>query len=124
MVLCLGSAINLRIMSQNLELSSKKFFTIGEVAKFCKLKPHVLRYWESEFEDLQPVKRRGNRRFYQRQEILFVMELRDLLHKKGFTIQGAKQYIAGDRKVHRASRSQLADFMISDLNELKSILNE
>jgi DNA-binding transcriptional MerR regulator len=69
---------------------AKRYFAIGEVSKLCDLKPHVLRYWEQEFSQLQPVKRRGNRRYYQQEEVLLVRKIRELLYFEGFTIQGAK----------------------------------
>ncbi|MFM2053178.1 MAG: hypothetical protein RL456_1215 [Pseudomonadota bacterium] len=68
----------------------KRYFTIGEVSELCGVKPHVLRYWEQEFVQLRPVKRRGNRRYYQRHEVLLVRRIRDLLYEQGFTISGAR----------------------------------
>ena len=71
-------------------LPQKRYFAIGEVSKLCDLKPHVLRYWEQEFTQLEPSKRRGNRRYYQKDEILLIRKIRQLLYFDGFTIQGAK----------------------------------
>ena len=71
-------------------LPQKRYFAIGEVSKLCDLKPHVLRYWEQEFTQLEPSKRRGNRRYYQKDEILLIRKIRELLYFEGFTIQGAK----------------------------------
>ena len=71
-------------------LPQKRYFAIGEVSKLCDLKPHVLRYWEQEFTQLEPSKRRGNRRYYQKDEILLIRKIRQLLYFEGFTIQGAK----------------------------------
>lgn len=68
----------------------KRYFTIGEVADLCGVKPHVLRYWEQEFTQLSPVKRRGNRRYYQHHEVLMIRRIRDLLYEQGFTIHGAR----------------------------------
>lgn len=72
-------------------IPEKLYFTIGEVADLCQLKPHVLRYWEQEFEQLSPAKRRGNRRYYQRSEVILVRRIRELLYERGYTIEGARQ---------------------------------
>ncbi len=71
-------------------IPAKRYFTIGEVAQLCGVKPHVLRYWEQEFTQLRPVKRRGNRRYYQHHELLMIRRIRELLYEQGFTIQGAR----------------------------------
>ncbi|HEU0198349.1 MAG TPA: MerR family transcriptional regulator [Nevskiaceae bacterium] len=75
------------------EIPDKRYFTIGEVSKLCAVKPHVLRYWEREFTQLHPVKRRGNRRYYQQSEVLLVRHIRSLLYEQGFTINGARQQL-------------------------------
>jgi DNA-binding transcriptional MerR regulator len=71
-------------------IPAKRYFTIGEVGELCAVKPHVLRYWEQEFTQLKPVKRRGNRRYYQHHEVLLIRRIRDLLYEQGFTISGAR----------------------------------
>jgi DNA-binding transcriptional MerR regulator len=71
-------------------IPAKRYFTIGEVSELCAVKPHVLRYWEQEFTQLKPIKRRGNRRYYQHHEVLLVRRIRELLHEQGFTIHGAR----------------------------------
>lgn len=71
-------------------IPAKRYFTIGEVSELCGVKPHVLRYWEQEFAQLKPVKRRGNRRYYQHHEVLLIRRIRDLLYEQGFTISGAR----------------------------------
>ncbi|HVE50711.1 MAG TPA: MerR family transcriptional regulator [Casimicrobiaceae bacterium] len=71
-------------------IPAKRYFTIGEVSDLCAVKPHVLRYWEQEFAQLKPVKRRGNRRYYQHHEVLLIRRIRDLLYEQGFTINGAR----------------------------------
>ena len=71
-------------------IPAKRYFTIGEVAQLCGVKPHVLRYWEQEFTQLRPMKRRGNRRYYQHHEVLMIRRIRDLLYDQGFTISGAR----------------------------------
>ena len=73
------------------EIPHKRYFTIGEVSALCAVKPHVLRYWEQEFRQLHPVKRRGNRRYYQQDDILLIRQIRNLLYEQGFTITGARQ---------------------------------
>src|ERR1700678_4499851 len=71
-------------------IPAKRYFTIGEVSELCAVKPHVLRYWEQEFTQLKPVKRRGNRRYYQHHEVLLIRRIRELLYEQGFTISGAR----------------------------------
>jgi len=94
--------------SHNHELPAipgKRYFTIGEVSDLCAVKPHVLRYWEQEFPQLKPVKRRGNRRYYQRQDVLVIRQIRGLLYDQGFTIGGARQRLEGEEA--RDDQSQL-----------------
>ncbi|NJD25576.1 MAG: MerR family transcriptional regulator [Betaproteobacteria bacterium] len=74
-------------------IPAKRYFTIGEVSELCGVKPHVLRYWEQEFNQLKPVKRRGNRRYYQHHEVLLVRRIRELLYNQGFTISGARNQL-------------------------------
>lgn len=74
-------------------IPGKRYFTIGEVAELCGVKPHVLRYWEQEFTQLRPMKRSGNRRYYQRHEVMVIRRIRELLYDEGFTIQGARSRI-------------------------------
>ncbi len=74
-------------------IPAKRYFTIGEVSDLCRVKAHVLRYWEQEFTQLRPVKRRGNRRYYQHHEVLLIRRIRELLYAQGFTIQGARQQL-------------------------------
>ena len=76
-------------------IPAKRYFTIGEVSELCCVKPHVLRYWEQEFTQLKPVKRRGNRRYYQHHEVLLVRRIRELLYNEGFTISGARNRLEG-----------------------------
>jgi len=76
-------------------IPAKRYFTIGEVAELCGVKPHVLRYWEQEFTQLRPMKRRGNRRYYQNHEVLLIRKIRELLYDEGFTIQGARMRLSG-----------------------------
>lgn len=76
-------------------IPAKRYFTIGEVSELCGVKPHVLRYWEQEFTQLKPVKRRGNRRYYQHHEVLLIRRIRELLYDQGFTINGARNKLDG-----------------------------
>jgi DNA-binding transcriptional MerR regulator len=76
-------------------IPAKRYFTIGEVSDLCGVKPHVLRYWEQEFTQLKPVKRRGNRRYYQHHEVLLIRKIRELLYEQGFTISGARNRLDG-----------------------------
>ena len=87
------------------EIPAKRYFTIGEVSELCGVKPHVLRYWEQEFEQLKPVKRRGNRRYYQRGDVIMIRQIRSLLYEQGFTIGGARQQLEGDDAQDDVSRS-------------------
>ncbi|TSE23930.1 MULTISPECIES: MerR family transcriptional regulator [Tepidimonas] len=82
----------------------KRYFTIGEVSELCGVKPHVLRYWEQEFTQLRPMKRRGNRRYYQHHEVLMIRRIRELLYDEGFTIQGARNRLADWARQQRQQR--------------------
>ena len=84
-------------------IPAKRYFTIGEVSDLCAVKPHVLRYWEQEFAQLKPVKRRGNRRYYQHHEVLLIRRIRDLLYEQGFTINGARHRLDHDETEPRAA---------------------
>jgi DNA-binding transcriptional MerR regulator len=79
-------------------IPAKRYFTIGEVAELCDVKPHVLRYWETEFPTLKPVKRRGNRRYYQRADVLVIRQIRGLLYEEGYTIGGARLRIDSEKQ--------------------------
>ena len=83
-------------------IPAKRYFTIGEVSELCGVKPYVLRYWEQEFTQLKPMKRRGNRRYYQHHEVLLIRRIRELLYEQGFTISGARNRLA-DAGAHRAN---------------------
>jgi DNA-binding transcriptional MerR regulator len=88
-------------------IPAKRYFTIGEVSELCGVKPHVLRYWEQEFSQLRPVKRRGNRRYYQHHEVLLVRRIRELLYSQGFTISGARNRLDDAREATEATSSGL-----------------
>src|SRR3954471_6338671 len=85
-----------RIKPELPQIPAKRYFTIGEVSDLCAVKPHVLRYWEQEFTQLKPVKRRGSRRYYQHHEVLLIRRIRDLLYEQGFTINGARHRLESD----------------------------
>ena len=89
-------------------IPAKRYFTIGEVSELCGVKPHVLRYWEQEFTQLKPVKRRGNRRYYQHHEVLLIRKIRELLYEQGFTISGARNRLDGQEPVEPAAVSTAA----------------
>jgi len=104
-------------------IPGKRYFTIGEVSKLCAVKPHVLRYWEQEFPHLKPVKRRGNRRYYQHHDVLMVRQIRSLLYGQGFTIGGARQQLSGQTAQQDASQShQIIHQLRLDLEEILQIL--
>lgn len=100
-------------------IPGKRYFTIGEVAELCRVKPHVLRYWEQEFEQLNPAKRRGNRRYYQQQDVILIRQIRGLLNDRGFTISGAKLELSGDDAKHDQTQYRLlVKQMIAELEDL------
>jgi DNA-binding transcriptional MerR regulator len=103
-------------------IPAKRYFTIGEVSELCDVKPHVLRYWEQEFPQLSPVKRRGNRRYYQRQDVILVREIRNLLYQEGYTIGGARQRLEEGDSQAVAMDQALIKNMISELKELSALL--
>jgi DNA-binding transcriptional MerR regulator len=109
--------------SQNDELPpipGKRYFTIGEVSQLCEVKPHVLRYWEQEFPQLKPVKRRGNRRYYQRQDVIVIRQIRGLLYEQGFTIGGARQRLEGEEA--RQDQTQFKLLVKQMIVELEDVL--
>jgi len=127
---------NSKSSSSNLPpIPAKRYFTIGEVSELCGVKPHVLRYWEQEFTQLKPVKRRGNRRYYQHHEVLLIRRIRDLLYEQGFTISGARNRLDdnlssasvsgnGSAKVAPATASGSTAFDAKWLRqELKSLID-
>ena len=106
-------------------IPGKRYFTIGEVSELCDVKPHVLRYWEQEFTQLKPVKRRGNRRYYQRQDVIMIRQIRSLLYDQGYTIGGARQKLAGDdNRDDLTKSSQLIRQMIMELEDVLFVLKD
>ena len=105
------------------EIPAKRYFTIGEVSELCDVKPHVLRYWEQEFPQLKPMKRRGNRRYYQHQDVLTIRQIRTLLYQHGFTIGGARQKMSSaDDEDESSNIDQLVRQLIDELEEIKEVL--
>ena len=105
-------------------IPSKRYFTIGELSELCDVKPHVLRYWEQEFPTLKPVKRAGNRRYYQRQDVILVREIRALLYQDGYTIGGARQKLEDNGESQAVAMDKaLIKNMIRELKELEDMLN-
>jgi len=104
-------------------IPGKRYFTIGEVSDLCLVKPHVLRYWEQEFPQLNPVKRRGNRRYYQRHDVLMVRQIRGLLYEQGYTIGGARLRLEGDgAKSESALSNQIIKQVRMELEEVLQLL--
>ncbi|MCB1560683.1 MAG: MerR family transcriptional regulator [Xanthomonadales bacterium] len=104
-------------------IPAKRYFTIGEVSELCDVKPHVLRYWETEFPSLKPVKRRGNRRYYQRHDVLTIRQIRDLLYEQGYTITGARQRLEGEAGRNEAAIStQIVRQVRMELEEVLQLL--
>ena len=103
-------------------IPAKRYFTIGEVSELCGVKPHVLRYWEQEFTQLKPVKRRGNRRYYQHHEVLLIRRIRELLYDQGFTISGARnklqELVQVERDKRRAGEVMLEGVEVIEVEEL------
>ncbi|TDJ14862.1 MAG: MerR family transcriptional regulator [Gammaproteobacteria bacterium] len=104
-------------------IPGKRYFTIGEVSELCGVKPHVLRYWEQEFPHLKPLKRRGNRRYYQRQDVILIRQIRSLLYEHGFTIGGARQRLSGEEaKVDVSQSQQIIRQLRTELEDVLLIL--
>jgi len=113
-------------LSNNNELPpipAKRYFTIGEVSELCDVKPHVLRYWEQEFPQLKPVKRRGNRRYYQREDVLIIRQIRTLLYEEGFTIGGARLQLNNGSDIDgKLRQKEILNKLIDELEEILELL--
>ncbi|MCB1915658.1 MAG: MerR family transcriptional regulator [Rhodocyclaceae bacterium] len=104
-------------------IPAKRYFTIGEVSELCAVKPHVLRYWEQEFTQLKPLKRRGNRRYYQHHEVLLVRRIRDLLYRDGFTISGARNQL-GESVIRAQEDAEESVRLRAEIAKARSSLKE
>ena len=105
-------------------IPGKRYFTIGEVSELCGVKPHVLRYWEQEFTQLKPVKRRGNRRYYQHHEVLLIRRIRELLYDQGFTISGARNLLENPNQPDSRSAQPASALDVSALRrQIKEIVS-
>src|SRR5882757_9204944 len=105
-------------------IPAKRYFTIGEVSDLCGVKPHVLRYWEQEFTQLKPVKRRGNRRYYQHHEVLLIRRIRELLYEQGFTISGARNKLDSRILGDRLDDDTSPDAATVDASQMSAIRDE
>ncbi|OZI74492.1 MerR family transcriptional regulator [Bordetella genomosp. 12] len=105
-------------------IPAKRYFTIGEVSDLCGVKPHVLRYWEQEFTQLKPVKRRGNRRYYQHHEVLLIRRIRSLLYEQGFTISGARNRLGDTRDAPHDSAEAAVRLSAAELQSLRNELHD
>ncbi len=106
-------------------IPGKRYFTIGEVSELCNVKPHVLRYWEQEFPQLKPVKRRGNRRYYQRQDVIMIRQIRALLYEQGYTIGGARLQLSEsdeNKETQKNSKETLHEIRV-ELEEIMGLLS-
>ena len=105
-------------------IPAKRYFTIGEVGELCGVKPHVLRYWEQEFTQLRPMKRRGNRRYYQHHEVLMIRRIRDLLYDQGFTISGARNKLQELVQAEREKRRGEEEDEAIDVLDLDAVIHD
>lgn len=103
-------------------IPDKLYFSIGEVSKLCEIKAYILRYWEQEFQQLSPIKRRGNRRYYQRKDIILVREIKTLLYDQGFTIDGARNKLGLDTEPEPSSHHDILQKAIKELESLVEFL--
>lgn len=104
-------------------IPAKRYFTIGEVSELCAVKPHVLRYWEQEFTQLKPLKRRGNRRYYQHHEVLLIRRIRDLLYRDGFTISGARNQL-GESAIRAHEDAEESVVLRAEIAKARAALEE
>ena len=112
-------------LSEGINIPNKRYFTIGEASKICDIKAHVLRYWEQEFKELDPIKRKGNRRYYQQKDLILVLQIKDLLQNQGYTIDGAVNMISNTTEKRETSpASHLITQLKVDLENVLSILKK
>jgi len=103
-------------------IADKLYFTIGEVSRLCGVKPHVLRYWEQEFTQIRPSKRRGNRRYYQHKDVLIIRQIRSFLYEDGYTIVGTRQRLAGEKVTHINVNQEAKEAIRHSIVDLEGLL--
>ena len=111
-------------MNNSIEIPNKRYFTIGEVSKITHIKTHILRYWEKEFESLEPAKRRGNRSYYTQSDILTILKINELISKQGFTIEGAKQKISSLAPEEHDSENKALSLLEKDIQDVINVLDK
>ena len=108
-------------MTKEISLLDKKYYSISEVSEFCSVKPHTLRFWENEFQSLKPVKRKGNRRYYQKEDIKMIKRIQNLLYEEGLTISGVKRKLSTGKESHSLNES--SEKILEDLEKLLKAIN-
>tara|TARA_Y100000768_G_C23528828_1_gene473869 strand:+ start:37 stop:381 length:345 start_codon:yes stop_codon:yes gene_type:complete len=111
-------------LNNSVEIPNKRYFTIGEVSKITRIKTHILRYWEKEFETLEPTKRRGNRRYYTQDDILTIIKINNLISSQGFTIDGAKQNLASSVKKNNSKENIAFTLLKKDIQKIIDVLDK
>ncbi len=111
-------------LNNSIEIPNKRYFTIGEVSKITHIKTHILRYWEKEFETLEPTKRRGNRRYYTQDDILTILKINNLISSQGFTIDGAKQNLASSATKSNSEENLAFSLLKKDIQKIIDVLDK
>ena len=111
-------------LNNSIEIPNKRYFTIGEVSKITRIKTHILRYWEKEFETLEPIKRRGNRRYYTQDDILTILKINNLITAQGFTIEGARQNLSSSTVKTDAQENLAYTLLKKDIQKIIDVLDK
>tara|TARA_B100001113_G_scaffold162626_1_gene133083 strand:- start:1810 stop:2151 length:342 start_codon:yes stop_codon:yes gene_type:complete len=111
-------------LNNSIEIPNKRYFTIGEVSKITRIKTHILRYWEKEFENLEPAKRRGNRRYYTQDDILTILKINNLISSQGFTIEGAKQNLSSVENKQNTNENIAFSLLKRDIQKIIDVLDK
>ena len=111
-------------LNNSIEIPNKRYFTIGEVSKITRIKTHILRYWEKEFETLEPAKRRGNRRYYTQDDILTILKINNLISSQGFTIDGAKQNLSSVKRNNESKDNLAFTLLKKDIQKIIDVLDK
>ncbi len=111
-------------LNNSIEIPNKRYFTIGEVSKITHIKTHILRYWEKEFESLEPTKRRGNRRYYTQDDILTILKINNLISSQGFTIDGAKQNLSSAKSNSESKDNLAVTLLKKDIQKIIDVLDK